>query len=259
MNNLIVKNVDLMGDTIMAAKDVDNVIWVGINSFCQGLRMNKKQRDWQVEKVKSDNTLSRGCRELPAGVFDTGNAVYALRLDFIPLWLAKISITERMKEEHPELADKLLNYQLKAKDILAEAFIPKQNISAKSPMEVLRLYYEALDQMNTKVDTLEEKVTNIENGMPCFSCDTKDIQAEVRAKAVECLGGYHSNAYNDKSTRGCVFSDIQMMLRREFGVRRYEEIKHNRVPEAINLIREYRLPLILKERIDMVNAQQSLF
>lgn len=259
MNNLIVKNVDLMGDTIMAAKDENGVIWAGVSYICNALGMNKGHKDRQVTNVQKDETLKRGCCKFEAGVFDIGNETVALKIDFIPLWLAKISITERMKEEHPELAEKLLNYQLKAKDILAEAFIPKQNISAKSPMEVLRLYYEALDQMNTKVDTLEEKVTNIENGMPCFSCDTKDIQAEVRAKAVECLGGYHSNAYNDKSTRGCVFSDIQMMLRREFGVRRYEEIKHNRVPEAINLIREYRLPLILKERIDMVNAQQSLF
>lgn len=129
----------------------------------------------------------------------------------------------------------------------------------KSPMELLQLHYEAIKEVNTKVETLEEKVLNIENGMPAFSCDTKDMQTEVKKKAIECLGGYRSNAYNDKSTRGCVFSDIQMMLRREFGVRRYEEIKHNRVPEAINLIREYRLPLVLKERIDLVNAQQSLF
>lgn len=129
----------------------------------------------------------------------------------------------------------------------------------KSPMELLQLHYEAIKEVNTKVETLEEKVLNIENGMPAFSCDTKDMQTEVKKKAVDSLGGFQSNAYNDKSTRGYVFADIQMMLRREFGVRRYEEIKHNRVPEAINLIREYRLPLVLKERIDMVNAQQSLF
>ena len=42
---MIVKNVNVMGDSIMAAKDGDGVVWVGINSFCQGLDMNKKQRD----------------------------------------------------------------------------------------------------------------------------------------------------------------------------------------------------------------------
>ncbi|NBJ81785.1 hypothetical protein D5274_08745 [bacterium 1XD42-94] len=31
--------------------------------------LNKKQRDWQVEKIKDDKMLSKGCRLLPAGVF----------------------------------------------------------------------------------------------------------------------------------------------------------------------------------------------
>lgn len=126
MSDLMVKPVDVLGDTIMAAKDKENVIWVGINYFCQGLDMEKKQRDYQVEKVKADKTLKRGCRKFPAGVFDIANEVYALRLDFIPMWLAKITITKKMEQDHPELADKLLEYQLKAKDILAAAFMPKQ-------------------------------------------------------------------------------------------------------------------------------------
>lgn len=39
------------------------------------------------------------------------------------MWLAKITISKKMEKEHPELADKLLEYQLKAKDILAAAFL----------------------------------------------------------------------------------------------------------------------------------------
>lgn len=125
MNDLVVKSVDLFGDSVMAAKDRDGTIWVGVNSFCHGLDMNKKQRDWQVEKIRDDKTLSKGCRLLPAGVFDPMNEVYSLRLDFVPIWLAKISITKKMEQDHPELAEKLLQYQLKAKDILAAAFLPQ--------------------------------------------------------------------------------------------------------------------------------------
>lgn len=130
MSDLIVKNVDLFGDSVMAAKDKEGTIWVGVNYFCQGLEMNKKQRDWQIEKIKDDKTLSRGSRLLPAGIFDASHEMYALRLDFVPIWLAKISITRKMEQEHPELADKLLQYQLKAKDILAAAFLPQY---AKQP------------------------------------------------------------------------------------------------------------------------------
>ena len=37
MNDLVVKSVDLFGDSVMAAKDKDGTIWVGVNSFCHGL------------------------------------------------------------------------------------------------------------------------------------------------------------------------------------------------------------------------------
>lgn len=148
MEGLIVKSVDLMGDTIMAAKDDSGNIWAGINFFCRGLGMSKRQRDFQVEKVKSDKALSRGCTLLRAGVLDPANEVYALRLDFVPIWLSKITITKKMEEETPELAEKLLQYQLKAKDILAAAFLPsstqvadmQQHITHDIPVgEVARL------------------------------------------------------------------------------------------------------------------------
>ena len=49
-----------------------------------------------------------------------------LKLDFVPLWLAKINITPAMQAETPELAERLEAYQLKAKDVLAAAFLPKK-------------------------------------------------------------------------------------------------------------------------------------
>ncbi len=138
MNDLVVKSVDLFGDSVMAAKDKEGNIWAGINFFCRGLGMSKRQRDFQVEKVKSDKVLSRGCTLLRAGVFDPANEAYALRLDFVPIWLAKITITDKMQKENPGLAEKLLQYQLKAKDILADAFLPnrKDELVTINPSEI---------------------------------------------------------------------------------------------------------------------------
>ena len=58
--------------------------------------------------------LKGWCVKFAAVLFDIANEVYALRLDFIPMWLAKITITKKIEQDHPELADKLLEYQLKA-------------------------------------------------------------------------------------------------------------------------------------------------
>lgn len=265
MSDLMVKPVDVLGDTIMAAKDEKNVIWVGINYFCQGLDMEKKQRDYQVEKVKADKTLKRGCRKFPAGVFDIANEVYALRLDFVPMWLAKITITKKMEQDHPELADKLLEYQLKAKDILAEAFMPKQPQLPTEPMELLKLHYEALGKVDKKVDDVSAEVQivrselqDLKDDMPVFLKDTKDIQNALRKKAVEVLGGKDSNAYHNRSIHAYTFSDIQIELRRQFNVKRYDQIRHKDVPDALKIIEEYRPPLHIRDKIAMANAQQSL-
>lgn len=125
MEELTVKNVDVFGDSIMAVKDKDGNIWAGVSYFCRALGMDKKQKDNQVERVQQDDVLKRGAGKFPAGVFDPENEAVALRIDFVPIWLTKIRITPKMKNEHPELAEKLLNYQIKAKDILAAAFLPQ--------------------------------------------------------------------------------------------------------------------------------------
>lgn len=131
MNNLIVKPVDVLGSSIMAAQDEKGRIFAGVNYFCNALGMTKGQRDKQVQKVQKDEVLKQGCFRLEAGVFDPSNEAITLRIDFIPLWLAKIVITDKTKHENTELADKLLEYQLKARDILA-AFLQKQEYFSKS-------------------------------------------------------------------------------------------------------------------------------
>lgn len=126
-DELVVKEVEFLGDSLMAAKDKNGNIWAGVSYFCNALGMSKGQKDRQVTNVQKDETLKRGCLKFEAGVFDVSNETVALRSDFIPLWLAKISITDAMKREHPELADKLLEYQLKVKDVLATAFLTKND------------------------------------------------------------------------------------------------------------------------------------
>lgn len=60
-----------------------------------------------------------------------------LKLDYVPLWLAKIAITPKMERETPELAARLEQYQLKAKDVLAAAFLPKaqQKLAEHPPVK----------------------------------------------------------------------------------------------------------------------------
>lgn len=126
MRNLDVKHVCFLGSELLAAKDQDEQVWVGVSYICNGIGLNKNEKDRQVKNIQADETLQEGCVKFDAGVFDPHNPTVALRLDFVPLWLAKISITPTMKESRPDVAERLKQFQLKAKDVLAEAFIDRQ-------------------------------------------------------------------------------------------------------------------------------------
>lgn len=125
-SNLVVKTVNFSGDSLIAAKDENTgKIYTGVSYICKGIGLTKDQKDRQVKNVQSDLVLNRGCVKFDAGVLDTNNEVIGIEIDFLPLWLAKITITPTMQIEQPEVAEKLIQYQLKAKDVLADAFIKK--------------------------------------------------------------------------------------------------------------------------------------
>jgi phage antirepressor YoqD-like protein len=140
MNELVVKEVSFNGDSLLAVQSNENgKIYVGVSWVCNGIGLDKNSKDRQVKNIQSDIVLNKGCVKFDAGVFDKNNTTLALEINYLPLWLAKISITPSMIEESNEqkeengedfvtIVDKLINYQLKAKDVLAKAFINETEI-----------------------------------------------------------------------------------------------------------------------------------
>lgn len=137
MNELEVKKVPFMGTELMAARDNDGQIWAGVRWMCNGLGLSKGQRDRQSLNIQADSVLAKGASNLRLPTKGGNQEVLCLKLDYVPLWLAKIAITPRMECETPELAARLEQYQLKAKDVLAAAFLPqsKQPPTTPAPVE----------------------------------------------------------------------------------------------------------------------------
>lgn len=65
-DELVVKEIDFMGDTLVAAKDKNGVIWAGVSYICNGIGLSKTQKDTQVDKVQKDMLLKRGVQEIPS-------------------------------------------------------------------------------------------------------------------------------------------------------------------------------------------------
>ena len=130
-----------------------------------------------------------------------------------------------------------------------------KEVKKLSPMELMELQFKALKKQKEKIAQVENKVDKLEEDMPLFQIDCKEIQALVRKKGIEALGGYRSIAYNDNSLRGKVYSDIQQQIRREFGVLRYEAIKRSQLEMAKEIINNYKVPLVLENEIKLLNGE----
>ncbi len=123
-NKLVVKEVDFFGDMLKAARDEHGIVWAGVPWLCKGMGLTKDQTRNERKKIQDDLVLSQGVKFHPLGTGNANKEVLCLQLDYVPLWIAKISITPTMRENNPGLVEKLVNYQLKVKDVLAAAFLP---------------------------------------------------------------------------------------------------------------------------------------
>lgn len=131
-----------------------------------------------------------------------------------------------------------------------------KEVKKLSPMELMELQFKALKEQEEKIIQVENKLDKLEEDMPLFQIDCKEIQALVRKKGIEALGGYRSIAYDDNSLRGKVYSDIQHQIRREFGVSRYEAIKRSQLEMAKEIISNYKVPLVLENEIKLLNEEE---
>lgn len=259
MENLIVKNVDVLGDSIMAAKGVDGHVYAGVSYFCNALGMTKGQKDRQVTNIRTDEVLKRGCLKLEAGVLDPNNETIALRIDFIPLWLAKINITEKTRQERPDFADKLLEYQLKAKDILANAFIEKKTAENSATLQQqIQLIAQGTTELYEKVDAISDRMDKFEQDLPLLPGDADELSRTVKRRVVEVLGGKDSNSYHNKSICQTAFIDAYRNLKRNFDVTSYKNIKRCQMEVALQIAKEYKPPVHLMNKIEDCNSQMRL-
>ena len=120
---LQVKEVRFNGERITAIRE-SGKIYVSIKSVCRNLGMNKSQADYQIQKVQNDELLDSACYFKHLEINGITQKGLMLELDYLPIWLAKIN-PSRFSEE---LKKQLIEYQLKAKDVLADEFLGKRTM-----------------------------------------------------------------------------------------------------------------------------------
>lgn len=145
---------------------------------------------------------------------------------------------------------KALQWKLK----YIEAFNQMEQ-AIKNPYSHLSKELQAIFTLDIEQQRIKSDVKELKEGMPLFNVECKELQALVRKKGIEILGGKVSHAYKDNSIRGKVYSDIQHQIKREFGVTRYEAIKRIQLDKAKEIVNGYKAPYVLEYEIKKVNSQ----
>lgn len=128
----------------------------------------------------------------------------------------------------------------------------------QTPMELLELHYEAIKQVDQKVDTLSERMDKIELDLPILPIEADQITKAVQRKGVLTLGGKQTPAYQNRSLRQKVYNNIHANLKYNFGVKSYKAIKRSQCEKAISIVNEWKPPVFLESEIESCNSQMTL-
>lgn len=241
-NELEVKTIPFLGTELMAARDEEGKIWAGVRWLCDGIGLSRGQRDRQIANIQEDKVLSKGAANLRLPTNGGVQSIQCLALDFLPLWLAKISITPNMEAEAPALAANLEEYQLRAKDVLAAAFLPKEHQEPKSAMALLRLQSQALFELDERVDVLEDK---LDHQMTIDHNQQLTLSGVVGKRVYERLAeAIPAREISEK--KGRFFRAIYHDLKTRFGVASYLDIRPTDYPDAVAYAENWIEPAALR-------------
>lgn len=244
MNELEIKRVPFLGAELMAARDESGQIWAGVRWMCDGLGLSKGQMQNERSRIRGDKVLSQGERNLVLPTRGGNQETLCLKLDFVPLWLAKISITPTMESDNPELADRLEQYQLRAKDVLAAAFLPSVHKEPKSAMELLRLQSQAMFELDERVNVLEDK---LENQMTIDHGQQRELQKAVSRRVLDRAATVIP-AWALDEQKPKFFASLYRDLKNRFGVPSYRDIRPADYPSAMAYVETWIEPAELRRK-----------
>ena len=167
---LQVTNFNFYGDELIALRDNSTgKIYTSINSVLKGIGFtDKDQIRKRRDKWINDVVISKGICLFNIPTYDgvakndtpiNNQETYCISQHKLPIALAKINITPKMKQLQSELASKLELYQDKCADVLASVFIDK-----KSPSDIsTELLAETISNaIILALQPVYEKLSNIE-------------------------------------------------------------------------------------------------
>lgn len=222
------------------------------------LKVQKDFTDWVKIQLKSVDAVENTDFTRFPFKEEGNNATlheYVLTLDIAKEICMCVGVAPRTNEETRRLSKQVRKYFIECEKVAKQQI---QTQIPNSPMDILKVMFSALEEQKQDIVEVKQDVQNFKEEMPIFTSQRKEISKRVRALGVDLLGGKRSTAYQDKSLRNRLYSDIYGQIHREFGVGSCDDIKRRDYSAVFSVIHNYSLPLHLANDINYANNQMNL-
>lgn len=219
-----------VGDDTLEAVEHDGAIWVPVRRMCEVLGINPDNQRVKLGAKPWARTVLITARDT-AG---RQQAVFALHLDCLPMWLATI---ERVR---PEVEAKLHRFQREARDVLAAHFVGSRPAppppAPAAPIDPTLVALEAAFTIRAEQLVHAQRIAAVENRVEGLAetaeraleladrASRAGVQAREVTRRVRAAVGTISRAVQRHcAERGLPFADTFRAGRREIGLRPTKE------------------------------------
>lgn len=240
------KEIPFYDDTLLGVKDEDGKVWLAVRKACLDIGLSNEQAKRQIRNIRNSELFkSKWGKFAPVqneGGRQVTREVICIQEKFVPMWLAQITLTPKMKKENPEAVSKLLRYQLEAADVLHTAFY-KTDRQKELLHESLGLEGKILkmeEQIVAFTETIKEQAERLDKVMDNMTIDTKKqsrIQKAAKERVSELLGGAHSRLYKAKGA--LYFANLWHQFREQFECGTYKDLSPNDFDDAMSFIQSW--------------------
>lgn len=171
---LQVTNFNFYGDELIALKDnATGEIYTSINSVLRGIGFKEDQVRYQRGKWVKDKSILKGVVKFTIPSNGGNQLTECISTRKLPLALAKINITQRLKRDYLYITEKLELYQDKCADVLASVFIDHKTtnqITIQPILDTLNTFTKTVNDtllsLNERMSKLEESHEQVKKSLP---------------------------------------------------------------------------------------------
>lgn len=226
------------------------------------LKVQQDFSDWIKKQLENVDAIENEDFTLLKGKSGGGrpSVDYILTLDTAKEICMVVGAAPRTNEETRQLSKVVRKYFIQCEKALHN---PYANLSPELQMLIKleqgqTVLTQRVDEQKKDIVEFKQEFQNFKEEQYIAQAQCKEISNRVKALGVKLLGGKKSSAYQDKSLRSQVYSDIYSQVHREFGVKSCADIKCKDYSAVFSVVHNYSLPMHLSNNIDYANSQMSL-